>query len=356
MVAGMSVINRVLKDLDHQGSATAPGPSPLPGVRSVELPPERPGRGPALAGVLVALLAAVGAAAWWLGSPDNPGALPTSPPPTQATPPTDSGFGPSATAEPRLRMDEELRTLPASATRPQSPPAEAARSTVLPPATPAAAAMVPTPRLDTRLSEPSSPPAPRVVKDMKPQTPAQQAEALWQQAQALGGKGRSQTAQPLLEQALQLDPGHIAARQSLVLLALETGHRPRAETLLQEGMTLHPGQFWFTRSLAQLHIQAGDPDQAARLLKPRLTRQSEAGDWALYAGTLAKLNRPEDTAAAWREALSRDPGQGAWWIGLGLALEQGAHLQEARDAFNRALQTPLSGELRDYASRKAGGP
>ncbi|MEW6676836.1 MAG: tetratricopeptide repeat protein [Pseudomonadota bacterium] len=351
----MSVINRVLKDLDRQGSATSPGPSPLPGVRSVDLAPERPARGPALAGVLVALLVTVGAAAWWLRSPEPSGAAPASPTPSHATTPVDTGSSPSAASEPRLRMDQELRTLPASASRPQSPPVAAARPTVAAPPTPAAAAIVPTPRLDTRLSEPSSPPAPRVVKDMKPQTPAQQAEALWQQAQALGGKGRSQTAQPLLEQALQLDPGHIAARQSLVLMALETGHRPRAETLLQEGMALHPGQFWFTRSLAQLHIQAGDPGQAVRVLKPRLTRQSEAGDWALYAGTLAKLNRPEETAAAWREALNRDPGQGAWWIGLGLALEQGAHPQEARDAFNRALQTPLTSELRDYASRKAGG-
>jgi MSHA biogenesis protein MshN len=123
---------------------------------------------------------------------------------------------------------------------------------------------------------------------------------------------------------------------------------------MREGMRLHPGTVWFARSLAQTRLQQADYTQAAQILKAGLTPQAEAADWALYASTLARLGRHEDTAGAYREAIRRDATQGSWWIGLGLALEQGGHPQEARDAFNRALQTPLSGELRDFASRKAG--
>jgi MSHA biogenesis protein MshN len=191
-----------------------------------------------------------------------------------------------------------------------------------------------------------------VVKELKPLTPAQEAEALWLQGAALVEKGRSSEAQALLEQCLQRHPAHLKARQTLVMLALEAGRRAEAENLLRQGISLHPGMVWFPRSLAQLYLQQGDYAQAASVLKDGLGRQAEAEDWALYASTLAKLNQPEDTATAYREALRRDPSQGAWWIGLGVALEQGGHAAEARAAYQRALQSRLGPELRDFAAAK----
>jgi MSHA biogenesis protein MshN len=198
-------------------------------------------------------------------------------------------------------------------------------------------------------------PKPLVVKDLKPQTPTDQAEELWRQASRLVEQGRGRDAQARLEQALQLDPLHLRARQTLVVLALEEERRAAAEALLRQGITLHPNEAWFPRSLAQLHIQQGDYAQAASVLKASLGKDSTASDWGLYASTLAKMGRGDETAAAYREALRRDASQGPWWIGLGLALEQTGQAAMARDAFAHALQTNLAPELKEFASRKAQG-
>jgi MSHA biogenesis protein MshN len=73
----------------------------------------------------------------------------------------------------------------------------------------------------------------------------------------------------------------------------------------------------------------------------------------LYAGTFTKLGKPADAALAYREALQLNPAQGNWWIGLGVALEQIGDKTGAGEAYQRALQTRLSTELRDYAQQKS---
>ena len=344
----MSVINRVLKDLDRQGG---PGVPMASGVHSVERP--EPARRPYLPGAALGLAAL--AAAWWFW-------------PGPSTPPVPPSMPPAA-PEPSLKLDPTLSPPPVApaptdaprqlAAQPKIPAVNAGPPSVLP-AEPVVATVPASdpgfrPRLDSRLPDWPVQSRPQVVKEVKPLTPAQQAEELWRQASRLVDQGRGRDAQPLLEQALNLDAAHLRARQALAVLALEQGQRPAALVLLQEGVKLHPGQFWFSRSLAQMYLQQGEYPQAAHVLRAGLGSQADAEDWALYAGTLAKLNRSEDTAAAYREALRRNPSQGAWWIGLGLALEQGGHADEAKDAFARALQTKLDAELREFATRKVQG-
>lgn len=356
----MSVINRVLRDLDRRGGQAMP---PAPGVQGARAraPSRAPFRLPLAAGLALAV-----ATAWWIWP------APTTPPhaPVPAGPedlearieaPMEAPAGVEPPA-PRLRMSRELGAGPPPL-RPDTPstPARGPDADVTvppgavtppPPQTVSASSGIAT-RLETRLPEPPAGSRPAVVKEMKPRTAAEEADELWRQAARLLELGRARDARERLEQALGLDPAHLHARQNLVVLALEDGRRAAAEALLREGMALHPADFWFPRSLAQTHLQQGEADQAASLLKKALGRDSAAADWGLYAGTLAKLGRPEDAAAAYREALRREASHGAWWIGLGLALEQSGQINEARDAFARALQTRLNTELRDFAARKA---
>lgn len=349
----MSIINRVLQDLDRHA-----GQSPLlvPGVRSV-VPPAS-SRWPLWAGFAGGL--AIVVSAIWGFWPDNAATTPS------GGKGTASAERPTPTAPrqtlPVLRMSEALETQPPRPVNvPENspkPPAPLKAQPTVPPA-PKAVSM----RVATRLSEIMSPvqapvvaPEPLVVKASKPQTPAEQAEEIWHQASRLVEQGRSQHAQALMEQVLQLDPSHMSARQNMVMLALEGGNIAAAEALLRQGMNLHPDAAWFSRSLAQLRIRQGDHAQAASILKGVLGKHSEAQDWGLYAATLASLGRSEDAAAAYREALSRDASQGTWWIGLGLALEQTGQTDLARNAFNQALQARLSQELKEFAERKAQNP
>lgn len=352
----MSVINRVLKDLDRQGAqATALAP----GVRRVDRPSPAPlpWRAGSTLG-LAALGVVLGAAAWWLWpqpEPPPPPPAPATSAPMPAAAPAEAP--PPPVGQPSLKLALELRQPPPSVSGADAKPAtttprqQTRVARELPPAAPPR--LAPQPRLEHRLPEVPTQGPPLVVKEAKPTNPARQAEELWRQSSLLLEQGRPREAQPLLEQALNLDAAHLGARQALAVLALEGGRRPAAEALLREGTRLHPEHFWFSRSLAQSHIQQGDVGQAAQVLMAGLGPQARADDWALYASTLGQLGRPLECAAAYREALKRDAGQGTWWVGLGVALEQADQRTEAANAYARALQTRLSPALSAFAEQKA---
>lgn len=364
----MSVINQVLKDLDRQGANTR-APHGVIAVDQVE--PGLPRRLLWLGGGLLAMLAAVWW--WWSTPPVSLQADPQthSPAKLPATPPLDSS--PATPAEPRLRLSLQLGEAgrPAGAESSEVVGADASRKAL--PSAPAAVipenppagriAFIPQPpRLDTRLPEPppsaalEAAPGPAetgVVKQIKPLTPQVQAEDAWRQAGRLLEQGREHDARQRLEQALRFDPAHLAARQRLIALALAVPDLPRAEVLLREGQTLHPSDPWYPRSLAQLRMQQNDFVHAAEILNAALAKRPDAANWALYAGTLARLEQPGEAARAYREALRLDATQGNWWIGMAVALEQTSDPAAAGEAYRRALQTRLSNELRDFAQQKA---
>ncbi len=341
----MSVINQVLKDLDRQG-ANMRAPSGVVAVNQPDAVSPWPRRMALAAGVAV-LLAAV----WWFWRP-APGVV--APAPSLPAP-----------AAPQLRLSQELTPV----APPSLPsPAEATVSAALPApvsAPPPRIAFVPQPpRLDTRLPEPRQPVVASaeaklietksaVVKDIKPATPQVQAEEAWRQANRLLEQGRNHDARERLETALRLDPEHDAVRQSLIALLLEAGNAASAEALLREGIALQPNDAWYPRSLAQLQLQRGDLAAAAAGLKAALGKRQDAANWALYAGTLHKLGKSGEAATAYREAVRLDPSQGNWWIGMAVALEQAGDTEAAGATYQRALQTRLGGELREFAQQKA---
>lgn len=334
----MSVINRVLKDLDGQG-----GTPNLPGgVQVVRSPLVSPRR------VWPWLLLPLLAAALWWGWPRQEIQAPVLP---SVLPPS----LPAPAAAPQLRMSEDL-TVPApsrgaetatpSFPRPE-PTAPAMDRVALRDKVTAPPSAI---KLDTRL--PELRPA-KVIKEPKPLSPAEQAEALWRQAARSIEQGRAREALEPLVAALKLEPGHAAARQSLVALYLETGDAARGEALLREGLELHPQDPWYNRSLAQAVLQRGDAVQAAALLKAGLGKGVDGAYWGLYAGVLNKAGQAAESIPAWREAARLNPQHGPWWIGLAVALDQAGQRQDAATAYQQALRTRLSAELREFAIRRA---
>ncbi len=348
----MSVINRVLKDLDRKGTS----PTPLSGVRAIQtsLEPTRR-RWPWFFALLIASL---GGAGWfWLAAkPEAPNAPPT---PREATPqeatpqlrlsetlgsptssyPTDSGaetvvatVGTSARPEPTRGVQRDAHNNVNDAAPIHAPSAIAAR-------------------LDTHLPEPRQP---KVIKEIRALTPREQAEQAWRQAAHLIEQGRGHDALEGLEATLRLDSNHDQARQTLIALSLEAGDVARGETLLREGMQLHANDAWYNRALSQLYLQRGDLSQSATILKAGLGKSPDAAYWGLYAGVLGKSGHPEEAARAYREAARLNPNYGPWWIGLAVSLEQIGQRPDAAAAYQRALQTKLNTEVREFAARKAG--
>lgn len=317
----MSVINRVLKDLDRMGVA----PGSLAGVRAV---PARRGRTRPLWAFLLVLAAS--GAGWWFW----PAPLPRVPRPSHPR-----------EERPRLRLSETLSETQNGPigldTHLPKPGAEQAgslryRETPI--------------RLDTHLPEPR---AARVSKEVRPLGVREQAEQAWTQAAHLIELGRGREALEALEALLRLDASHGPARQALVALSLEGGDAARAEALLRDGLLLHPQDAWYNRSLGQLSLQRGDTAGAADLLKSGLSKGVDAAYWGLYAGVLEKSGQAETATHAYREAARMDPGHGLWWVGLAVSLEQAGSRAEAATAYRRALQTRLGADIREFVTKKS---
>lgn len=57
----------------------------------------------------------------------------------------------------------------------------------------------------------------------------------------------------------------------------------------------------------------------------------------MLAALLVRLKQYPDAVQQYEQALKRQPGQGTWWMGLGLALGAQGKDDEARLAYRRAL-------------------
>lgn len=321
----MSIINQTLRELDARKDVAPAAPAPAQAPAS----PRRVV--PALWGVAGALLVLAGVLLWlWPQPADMPAPLdpmpsaahvpvaePTPPVAIEPVPLAPPVALPAETPGPPAALPAEALAPPVDPTPPVVPPVAAAVA----PAPPAAA-----------------PPPPEIRKQARQPTAEEDAETHYRKAIAQVRAGRDAQARPLLVAALQAFPRHIAARQMLATLLSEAGQGREAEAVLNEGRAVAPDEAWFALALARLQATRGESAAAAATL---LGGQAGRGVNAEYRATLAallvNLGRHAEAARQYELALDLQPGQGTWWMGLGLALEAQGRVGEARTAFRRAL-------------------
>jgi len=181
--------------------------------------------------------------------------------------------------------------------------------------------------------------SPVIQKKINQPTAEEEAEERYRKAVEWVRKGREKQARPLLEETLRLHPGHIAARQTLAAMLSEAGQNLEAEAVLREGRAVAPDNAWFALSLARLQAARGDAETAAAtLLGGIASRGVDAEYHATLGGLLMGLKRHPEAARQYQLALRLHPGQGAWWLGLGLSMTAQGQTGEARAAYRRALE------------------
>lgn len=326
----MSVINQMLRDLDARGRVSPDAPV-------VPIRPIGVKRRPiwlALGGVgLAAGLAVI----YWIlpaGSTTAPQA-----PPAIARLETAAVNTPSA-APPPFTQSAPQRAAAISVPSPVAPPQpqgrgaapETARGPAEQPLSVAREPSAPLPPQDegTRQVEPA------VVKHMTPLPPEAEAQQHYDDAQMLRRAGKADAAMDKYRQALERNPGMTDARMQLARLLQEKGQVDGALSLLQTG--------YAQRADDGLAIAAGRllADQGQREAALDWLQRGQAGlrpaDHALMGALLSQAHRHEEASRAYRRALTADPVQGGWLLGLGLALEAQGRLEEARAAYRNALE------------------
>jgi MSHA biogenesis protein MshN len=183
-------------------------------------------------------------------------------------------------------------------------------------------------------------------------TAQQRAETEYRRALASLQEGRSGETIAALEQALQIEPRHEAARQTLVSLLLENKRPDEAMRQLQQALDAEPRQPAMATLLARLQIERGGSG-VDTLLRTLPYASGNAEFHAFLAGALQRQQRHREAAEQYQAALRGVPHNGVWLVGLGISLQAEKRNAETLDAFQQARSSAsLSPELQAFVDRK----
>lgn len=333
----MSLINKMLQDLDARGGLPGAPADPLL-VRPVLRPERRLVPRVALA---IALVAVVTMAAWfaWNGMrkhPAVPATVVRAPMPLATVPPGMTRITPPQP----VAVPEPVPVAPVVA--------EAAPAAPAPRRAPVQAAAVIAPPAD------ATPDAGTVTRSNGPGS-ARTAEGEYRRALADLQDGRVTDAIAALEHTLLLDPRHDAARQTLVGLLVEAQRPDDAMRQLQLGLVLDPRQSAMAMLLARLQLEHGNDGAGAIATLQRTLpyAQGDASYQAFMAGVLQRQQRHGEAIAQYQAALAAMPGNAVWLMGLGISLQAERRNAEALAAFQAALATGmLAGDLPAFVQRR----
>jgi MSHA biogenesis protein MshN len=166
---------------------------------------------------------------------------------------------------------------------------------------------------------------------------------------------RSGLAVKSLQEALTLYPGHLQARELLVEIFVKDGKAGEAMFLLAEGLEIAPDYIVFKEKYSRLLMDQGDFDAAIKvMMKGGLpTVQGDPEAHVLLASLYRRLGEPFLAAQTYRNLLVAWPQRGAFWVGLGGALEEQRLSEEAVMCYQRALKTKdLSPDLKYSAEKR----
>ncbi len=357
----MSLINQMLQDLEQRSVGNQVRSGIHGQIRAV---PERRRMHPAWWLVVLLTVFLIGAVVWYL----------TRPAPAQP-------LAPNLV----LKIAPQLGTLPSPAAQEPLPidaaPAPIAAPQAAMPA-PASAEMEPPPRKEVahdtarevekqpepKLQEPArervaKETAPPRTEDAKPTgvtkqvnelTPQQRAENEYREAAVLLQSNRQAEATVMLEQAVKLDPHHAGARQMLIGLLLQTKRQDESVRLAQDGLALDPSQSGLTMILARVQLEQGDLHAALTTMEQGLPYAGTNADYhAFMAALLIRDKRNKEAIEQYTAALTAQPQNGVWWMGIGMALQAENHLPEAREAYTRAKRgNGLTPELQAFVDQR----
>lgn len=395
----MSVINRMLQDLDARGAAQPDG-AERPAPKQFNIPDlpyqvharqrRRPMSWRVKATALLAVLACAYAAtprhaidsgwqrmnhqlsAFWHTVPAEQGAV--RPVVVASARPAAVATLPAATEAARtgLTMDwtlsalveparvrhvaqaptERLAKAPAEvATEPGPTPAERAQPRPAQPAPRAeAVAAAPAPVVQTAGNERRftmiDPPAAGAAT-----SPVARAAQAYHRALDLSDEGRDTAALEAALDALRIDPQHGAARRLAASLALNLNRVDQAGALIDEGLKANPNDAELQYQRARALLVSGLNEQALADLQAQARPTADA--LGLKAGLLAHHGQYPQAAQAYEQALREQPSNATWWLGLGVACDAQGQTLAARNALNRARALgTLRPDLQNWVEQK----
>lgn len=272
---------------------------------------------------------------------------------TANIPPKPSALATPEKVKPEAALPAAQRTVASAPSRSATQPKVASKPPAAAPATNRAAP----PKLHQDKPTAAAPAAETGGMPMKQVSRAQQADTEFRRGVAAIQQGRGDEAIASYQAALQLDAAHDGARQALVALLLEGKRDEEAERLLQERLENRPEHTGFAMLLARLQVERGATGEALVTLERSLPHAGTRPDYLAFLAALQQRNNLHAEAADhYQAALQLQPDNGAWLMGYGISLQALRRTEEARTAYQKALESKtLNPELKVFIQRKLKG-
>ena len=350
----MSLINRMLEDLEQRDRATSTGRGQL----------RQRDRRQLLPWVLVGLLLLACLALGWLAL--QPGKVATGPSLSLAVTPE--------SLEPAKQASNEAGTADREAEREpeRAEPVSLAQESPAVAAASRPAATLPASSMETVTEETPAAPEEANVTDPLPEDPVvpgtmrvapafvDPQEAAQQQIDAglrALARGEFEAAARSLRKGLVVLEGHDAAREALYVAYRRQGRLAEAEGVLRDGLAVADRPPVFAKMMARDLLARGDLQQAVAIMSLHDPAVSADPEFHALRGSL--LLQSADFAAAaevYTRLVAFDAGNGPWLAGLGIAREQLGDAAAARRNFEAALEAGgLAASVEKYVRQRISG-
>lgn len=193
-----------------------------------------------------------------------------------------------------------------------------------------------------------------VERKLRTLSPADQAEEAYREGLQSLQQNRVDEAQEKLRFAVAVDPQHVEARELLAGLLMRRGALVEAEPLLSDGLATNPEHYRLAQLLARIYIQRGATKQALNLLEQSQPYAETDAEFFGFLAALYQRDGQHDKAIkAYSRAVTIDPQQSQWWLGLGISFEAKRNWKAAHQAYRRAVASRgLSNKLGRYARER----
>lgn len=164
----------------------------------------------------------------------------------------------------------------------------------------------------------------------------------------------SVAAQQALLQVLANDPLDLTSRKQLAALYYGESQLTAAHEILKQGIALMPTNADLRLLAAKVVNAMGDKATALQyLLAISPSAANNLDFYALRAALAEQLGQMSEAGNSYQMLLRAQPTVGRWWLGLAITQEQRGLRAEARQSYRRALlDTQLSVASRQFAQQR----
>ena len=186
--------------------------------------------------------------------------------------------------------------------------------------------------------------------------PRQASDNLYRQALGMVEQGRGGEARETLRKSLDANPRNVESLQLLVSLLVEGRNIDEALPLLREGLKLMPERSGLSMTLARLQVDRADAAGALATLERGLPSVRDDPEYhAFYAALLQRAGRHDEAVVQYLSALQSDPAMPNWLVGIGISLHAAGKDADAAEAFQRARDGGrLPSQLAEFVDQRLG--